>query len=131
MQASILQRRSWKNLFAYMGPGFLVSIAYIDPGNCKITLFLIFFFSNEGKTNSETVYLWYSYNNLQLRRIFRLGHNINMRCIDTFLVIFNPTSSVFHFCLFFLQLLWIILVASCAALVIQSMAANLGVVTGT
>lgn len=33
---SILQRTSWKNLFAYMGPGFLVSIAYIDPGNCKI-----------------------------------------------------------------------------------------------
>jgi manganese transport protein len=32
---------------------------------------------------------------------------------------------------FVFQLLWIILVASCAALVIQSMAANLGVVTGT
>lgn len=32
---------------------------------------------------------------------------------------------------FFSQLLWIILVASCAALVIQTMAANLGVVTGT
>lgn len=30
----------------------------------------------------------------------------------------------------FLQLLWIILVASCAALIIQSLAANLGVVTG-
>lgn len=30
-----MQRTSWKNLFAYMGPGFLVSIAYIDPGNCK------------------------------------------------------------------------------------------------
>lgn len=28
------------------------------------------------------------------------------------------------------QLLWIILVASCAALIIQSLAANLGVVTG-
>lgn len=38
------------------------------------------------------------------------------------------TSSLFHI---FFQLLWIILVASCAALVIQSMAANLGVVTGT
>lgn len=30
------QKSSWKNLFAYMGPGFLVSIAYIDPGNCKV-----------------------------------------------------------------------------------------------
>lgn len=32
--------------------------------------------------------------------------------------------------LFILQLLWIILVASCAALIIQSLAARLGVVTG-
>lgn len=30
-----LQKKSWKNFFAYLGPGFLVSIAYIDPGNCK------------------------------------------------------------------------------------------------
>ena len=30
------QKNSWKNLFSYVGPGFLVSIAYIDPGNCKI-----------------------------------------------------------------------------------------------
>jgi len=36
MYVCILQRTSWKNLFAYIGPGFLVSIAYIDPGNCKI-----------------------------------------------------------------------------------------------
>lgn len=34
-----LQRKSWKNLFSYLGPGFLVSIAYIDPGNCKISIF--------------------------------------------------------------------------------------------
>lgn len=34
-----MQKTSWKNLFAYMGPGFLVSIAYIDPGNCKINTF--------------------------------------------------------------------------------------------
>lgn len=34
-----MQKKSWKNLFAYMGPGFLVSIAYIDPGNCKICSF--------------------------------------------------------------------------------------------
>ncbi|KAE7997233.1 hypothetical protein FH972_001883 [Carpinus fangiana] len=35
-QIVVPDRRSWRNLFAYMGPGFLVSIAYIDPGNCKI-----------------------------------------------------------------------------------------------
>ena len=32
-----MQKKSWKNFFSYLiGPGFLVSIAYIDPGNCKI-----------------------------------------------------------------------------------------------
>ncbi|RDY02369.1 Metal transporter Nramp6, partial [Mucuna pruriens] len=67
-------RKSWKNLFAYVGPGFLVSIAYIDPGN----------FETDLQSGAQYKY----------------------------------------------ELLWIILVASCAALLIQSMAANLGVVTG-
>ncbi|KAJ0975765.1 hypothetical protein J5N97_017730 [Dioscorea zingiberensis] len=31
-------KKGWKNLFAYMGPGFLVSIAYIDPGNFETDL---------------------------------------------------------------------------------------------
>ncbi|KAJ9692968.1 hypothetical protein PVL29_011888 [Vitis rotundifolia] len=69
-----MQRKSWKNLFAYMGPGFLVSIAYIDPGN----------FETDLQSGAQYKY----------------------------------------------ELLWIILVASCAALIIQSLAANLGVVTG-
>jgi manganese transport protein len=67
-------KTSWKNLFAYMGPGFLVSIAYIDPGNFET--------------------------DLQSGATYKYG------------------------------LLWIILVASCAALLIQSLSANLGVVTG-
>ncbi|KAJ1428498.1 NRAMP family [Sesbania bispinosa] len=73
-QIVVPDRTSWKNLFAYMGPGFLVSIAYIDPGN----------FETDLQAGAQYKY----------------------------------------------ELLWIILVASCAALVIQSMAANLGVVTG-
>ncbi|XP_058100740.1 metal transporter Nramp1-like isoform X1 [Magnolia sinica] len=73
-QIIIPERKSWKNLFAYMGPGFLVSIAYIDPGN----------FETDLQAGAKYKY----------------------------------------------ELLWIILVASCAALIIQSLAANLGVVTG-
>ncbi|CAJ1954985.1 unnamed protein product [Sphenostylis stenocarpa] len=73
-QIVVPDKRSWKNLFAYMGPGFLVSIAYIDPGN----------FETDLQAGAQYKY----------------------------------------------ELLWIILVASCAALAIQSMAANLGVVTG-
>ncbi|XP_043688025.1 metal transporter Nramp6-like isoform X2 [Telopea speciosissima] len=73
-QIIVPDRKSWKNLFAYMGPGFLVSIAYIDPGN----------FETDLQSGAQYKY----------------------------------------------ELLWIILVASFAALVIQSLAANLGVVTG-
>lgn len=73
-QIIVSEKKSWKNFFAYMGPGFLVSIAYIDPGN----------FETDLQSGAQYKY----------------------------------------------ELLWIILVASCAALIIQSMAANLGVVTG-
>ncbi|XP_073137271.1 metal transporter Nramp1-like [Henckelia pumila] len=73
-QIIVPEENSWKNFFAYMGPGFLVSIAYIDPGNFQT--------------------------DLQAGAQFKYG------------------------------LLWIILLASCAALIIQSLAANLGVVTG-
>ncbi|XP_014515909.1 metal transporter Nramp6 isoform X1 [Vigna radiata var. radiata] len=73
-QIVVPDRTSWKNLFAYVGPGFLVSIAYIDPGN----------FETDLQSGAQYKY----------------------------------------------ELLWIILVASCAALLIQTMAANLGVVTG-
>ncbi|KAM0905897.1 hypothetical protein ACQ4PT_017098 [Festuca glaucescens] len=73
-QIVIPEKTSWKNLFSYIGPGFLVSIAYIDPGN----------FETDLQAGAHYKY----------------------------------------------ELLWIILIASCAALVIQSLAASLGVVTG-
>ncbi|VVA91493.1 unnamed protein product [Arabis nemorensis] len=73
-QILVPEKKSWKNFFSYLGPGFLVSIAYIDPGN----------FETDLQSGAQYKY----------------------------------------------ELLWIILVASCAALVIQSLAANLGVVTG-
>ncbi|KMZ63767.1 Manganese transport protein mntH [Zostera marina] len=73
-QIVVSEKNSWKNLFSYIGPGFLVSIAYIDPGN----------FETDLQSGAQYKY----------------------------------------------ELLWIILVASCAALVIQSLASNLGVVTG-
>lgn len=73
-QIVVSERRSWKNFFAYLGPGFLVSIAYIDPGN----------FETDLQSGAQYKY----------------------------------------------ELLWIILVASFAALIIQSLAARLGVVTG-
>ncbi|GMQ09219.1 hypothetical protein CsSME_00052672 [Camellia sinensis var. sinensis] len=37
-QIIVPDKKSWRNLFAYIGPGFLVSIAYIDPGNFETDL---------------------------------------------------------------------------------------------
>nr|GMC71364.1 metal transporter Nramp6-like [Ipomoea batatas] len=73
-QIVVPDKKSWKNFFSYLGPGFLVCIAYIDPGNFQT--------------------------DLEAGAQYKYG------------------------------LLWIILLASFAALLIQSLAANLGVVTG-
>ncbi|KAH7435624.1 hypothetical protein KP509_06G072200 [Ceratopteris richardii] len=70
---SVPESHGLKTLLAYLGPGFLVAIAYIDPGN----------FESDLHAGAKHKY----------------------------------------------ELLWIIVIASCAALLIQSLAANLGVVT--
>lgn len=68
------QKHGWKNFFAYVGPGFLVSLAYLDPGNLETDL----------QAGSSHGY----------------------------------------------ELLWVILIGLVFALIIQSLAANLGVSTG-
>ncbi|XP_042398621.1 metal transporter Nramp5-like isoform X1 [Zingiber officinale] len=68
------QKPTWKRFMAYVGPGFLVSMAYIDPGNLETDL----------QAGADHKY----------------------------------------------QLLWVILIGLLFALIIQSLAANLGVVTG-
>ncbi|KAL3689613.1 hypothetical protein R1sor_015922 [Riccia sorocarpa] len=73
-EVDVPDRRGWRKLMAYVGPGFLVSIAYIDPGN----------FESDLQAGARYQY----------------------------------------------QLLWVILLASGFALIIQSLAANLGVVSG-
>ncbi|CAM9603743.1 unnamed protein product, partial [Choristocarpus tenellus] len=66
---------SWSTLVAYVGPGFLVCIAYLDPGNLEADL----------QTGAYTGY----------------------------------------------QLLWVLLLAHILGLLLQSLAARLGVITGT
>ncbi|KQK20218.1 metal transporter Nramp5 [Brachypodium distachyon] len=70
----IIKRPSWKRFLAHVGPGFMVSLAYLDPGNLETDL--------------------------------QAGANHRY------------------------ELLWVILVGLIFALIIQSLAANLGVVTG-
>ncbi|KAJ0577441.1 putative NRAMP family protein [Helianthus annuus] len=69
-----LQKPGWKKFISFVGPGFLVSLAYLDPGNMETDL--------------------------------QAGANHRY------------------------ELLWIILIGLIFALVIQSLAANLGVSTG-
>ncbi|KAA8538420.1 hypothetical protein F0562_028034 [Nyssa sinensis] len=68
------QKPGWRNFLSYVGPGFLVSLAYLDPGNLETDL--------------------------------QAGANHGF------------------------ELLWVILVGLIFALIIQSLAANLGVSTG-
>ncbi|GKC70985.1 metal transporter Nramp5-like protein, partial [Tanacetum coccineum] len=68
------QKPGWKSFLSFVGPGFLVSLAYLDPGNMETDL--------------------------------QAGSNHRY------------------------ELLWIILIGLIFALVIQSLAANLGVSTG-
>ncbi|XP_024516358.1 metal transporter Nramp6 [Selaginella moellendorffii] len=72
-QVPIPERKGWRKLAAYVGPGYLVCIAYIDPANFESDL--------------------------------QSGANFKY------------------------ELLWVLLIASISALIIQSLAANLGVVT--
>ncbi|XP_027901704.1 metal transporter Nramp5-like [Vigna unguiculata] len=68
------QKPGWKKFMAYVGPGFLVSLAYLDPGNMETDL----------QAGADHKY----------------------------------------------ELLWVILIGLIFALIIQSLAANLGVTTG-
>ncbi|GER49162.1 metal transporter [Striga asiatica] len=70
----VQQKPRWRSFFSYVGPGFLVSLAYLDPGNLETDL-------QAGATHGY-------------------------------------------------ELLWVILIGLIFALIIQSLAANLGVSTG-
>lgn len=74
IQVAVPEKGGLRKLFAYVGPGFLVAIAYIDPGNFESDL---------------------------------------------------QAGAKFKF-----ELLWVLVIATIAGTIIQSLASNLGVVTG-
>ncbi|KAJ8452866.1 hypothetical protein Cgig2_014629 [Carnegiea gigantea] len=122
-QIVVSDKKSWKNIFSYMGPGFLVSIAYIDPGNFETDLqsgaqykYGVCIFALETVHCSFVIFQQSS-----AEVIMSIYHTIVEFLVKPLKAEYNRIA---------LCLLWIILVASCAALIIQSMAANLGVVTG-
>ncbi|CAL5361611.1 unnamed protein product [Camellia sinensis] len=109
-------KKSWRNLFAYIGPGFLVSIAYIDPGNFETDLQAGAQYKYEDFSNVTHPMM----DSAQLEMLYIYDTDRNL-----IIHICERLRAHTQDCL-----LWIILVASCAALIIQSLAANLGVVTG-
>ncbi|KAG6497413.1 hypothetical protein ZIOFF_045312 [Zingiber officinale] len=96
------QKPTWKRFMAYVGPGFLVSMAYIDPGNCNsLSLSLSFI-----------VYLQLCGCDINLLFFVEVETDLQAGADHKY------------------QLLWVILIGLLFALIIQSLAANLGVVTG-
>ena len=81
------QKKSWKNFFSYMGPGFLVSIAYIDPGNCEISITSLFLFWLYRSYHCAKFFNLFSY--LQLKQISRLEHNTSTGCVSLLLNLFS------------------------------------------
>lgn len=74
LQVDVPEKQGLRKLFAYVGPGFLVAIAYMDPGNFESDL---------------------------------------------------QAGAKYKF-----ELLWVLVIATVAGAIIQSLASNLGVVTG-
>lgn len=92
---------SFRKLWAFTGPGFLMSIAYLDPGNIQSDL-------ESGsvamyKASNVTIFLY---------------------CIEKKIYVSDPLSHLV------LQLLWVLLAATCLGLLIQRLSARIGVVTG-
>ena len=52
------QKPGWKKFLSHVGPGFLVSLAYLDPGNCEslsLSLSLCMF----ARTRQTNIILWH------------------------------------------------------------------------
>lgn len=101
----------WKKLLSYVGPGFLVSVAYLDPGNCLLSLSL-----------HQQTRLVVVFTQLFLTFVLLIGTTINGDAVQT-----DLQAGANHK----YELLWIVLVGLTFALLIQSRSANLGVVTGS
>ncbi|EMS57810.1 Metal transporter Nramp5 [Triticum urartu] len=92
---TLVKEPAWKRFLSHVGPGFMVSLAYLDPGNSLA--FIIVHTSGHGSHGDGTVDA--------VETDLQAGANHRY------------------------ELLWVILIGLIFALIIQSLAANLGVVT--
>lgn len=103
---------SFRKLWAFTGPGFLMSIAYLDPGNIESDL-------QSGVVARYKVHLRSRIRTNVAGTLFTL----------LFSIIFLFGIDISCWCLRF-QLLWVLLSATILGLVMQRLSARLGVVTG-
>lgn len=78
---------SWRKFMGYVGPGFLVSLAYLDPGNCMLNLSLfiksIYCSIIHGLINSAD-----AHDNQQWRLICKLDRITDTRYLLSIFMIF-------------------------------------------
>nr|KAJ0200863.1 hypothetical protein LSAT_V11C600335130 [Lactuca sativa] len=89
----------WRTFLSFVGPGFLVSLGYLDPGNCM--------------SDFDHLISCFALSSRKLMNIFY--------AVET-----DLQAGADHR----YELLWVILIGLIFALVIQSLAVNLGVCTG-
>lgn len=112
---SFLQGFSFRKLWAFTGPGFLMSIAYLDPGNIESDL-------QSGVVARYKVHLW----------------SKGKCCCNQFYLLYSHTNFPLSFFWQWyipcwrlrFQLLWVLLSATILGLIMQRLSARLGVVTG-
>lgn len=112
---SFSQGFSFRKLWAFTGPGFLMSIAYLDPGNIESDL----------QSGVAARY-----------KVYTCGARANVVAIS---FIYFTLIQTFHYLSFGndipcwrlrFQLLWVLLSATVLGLIMQRLSARLGVVTG-
>ncbi|MFQ6658035.1 hypothetical protein Gotur_027472 [Gossypium turneri] len=99
------EKPGWKKFLSFVGPGFLVSLAYLDPGNRK----------SPPLRTSPPIFISFS-----------ATFDHHLECHFHVTVETDLQAGANHG----YELLWVVLIGLVFALIIQSLAANLGVSTG-
>ncbi|VDL70399.1 unnamed protein product [Nippostrongylus brasiliensis] len=106
---------SWRKLWAFTGPGFLMSIAYLDPGNIESDL----------QSGAKAQYkVWFSWR--KLWAFTGPGFLMSIAYLDPG----NIESDLQSGAKAQYKLLWVLLSAHIIGMLLQRMSARLGVVSG-
>ena len=95
------QEPSWKRFLAHVGPGFMVSLAYLDPGNCESLSLSLSLLSSPFSLSSLSRFSQPFSKLKQWKRICKLEQITDMRYIfSAFQKQRRFCSFLFRFCAF-------------------------------